>query len=178
MRERLGRTRLDHQELIGFYQEFKREFGYPENYTPLAEGLLRRVIKEDAFTSQTPLTDIALIATVRALIPVIVIDLDQIQGSLLIRHRQPTDTLPAETPAPRQSDRHILIVDDAGTPAVAYPDIPLAAFPTKHTTHALFVCCGVLGVHSDQMDSARSAIRVLLGYNAHYTRVEDHVWSD
>jgi DNA/RNA-binding domain of Phe-tRNA-synthetase-like protein len=92
-RERLaGMTESDLPEIQAWRRAFSQMGLKPTQYRSAAEALLRRFRKDDSLPSLHPLVDLCNAVSLAYALPVAVIDLDQVEGFIQVRHADGDET--------------------------------------------------------------------------------------
>ncbi len=114
-------TRLTEQsesefpEIAAWRRAFAQMGLKPTQYRCASEALLRRFKKDGALPPIHPLVDLCNAVSLAYAIPIALFDLDQVEGDLIVRHAEGTETYATfggdtENPAPGE----VIFVDDAG----------------------------------------------------------------
>jgi DNA/RNA-binding domain of Phe-tRNA-synthetase-like protein len=86
---RIGDTPLAELESIGAWRRVFSGFGVePTRYRNAAEALLRRLTKQGEIPALSPLVDIGNLVSIRYAIPVAVLDVSAIRGTITVRFAQ------------------------------------------------------------------------------------------
>lgn len=100
-----GASESDLPEVQAWRRAFSQMGLKPTQYRSAAEALLRRFRKDDALPTLHPLVDVCNAVSLAYALPVAVIDLDQVDGFIQVRHAHGDETYQAfsgeaERPAP------------------------------------------------------------------------------
>ncbi|MCC6438657.1 MAG: hypothetical protein IT196_26785 [Acidimicrobiales bacterium] len=117
-RQRLTETPVAELPSIAAWRRVFTSFGTkPTQYRNAAEALLRRIASGNDLPALNPLTDIANVVSINHAVPVAVLDLDAVHGTVTVRFAEGTEqfhgvgTDEISTPAAGE----VIFVDDAGT---------------------------------------------------------------
>lgn len=116
-RDAIGATPLSELASIAAWRQVFSGFGVsPTKYRNAAEALLRRLTKKDDVPSINLLVDLGNIVSIRHQVPVIVADIDRIDGDLTVRFATGKETFDdlggAEAEHPDAGE--VIFADDAG----------------------------------------------------------------
>jgi DNA/RNA-binding domain of Phe-tRNA-synthetase-like protein len=87
-----GATESDLPEIQAWRRAFSQMGLKPTQYRSAAEALLRRFRKEDSLPALHPLVDLCNAVSLAYALPVAVIDLDQVEGFIQVRHADGDET--------------------------------------------------------------------------------------